>query len=91
VIAGAILIGLLALSIVPAVFSYFGRGRNAFFSGLVFLIALSLFASVQNPGRNMAVFMPLALAWIVLVLVIAGLGAAFGSFRRGRIAGQSES
>jgi hypothetical protein len=77
-----LMVALLALSVLPAPFSYLGKTRHAFVAGLLFLIALLGLASVQNPGRNMTVFVPLALAWIMLALVITGIAGTVGYVRR---------
>ena len=83
------MVGLLALSVLPAVFCFLGKKNFALFAGFLFLGALSTLASVQNAGRNMTVFVPVAVVWILFALVIAGLAGAAGSFWRHR-AGQVE-
>ena len=77
-----LMMALLALSLLPAPFSYLGKTRHAFVAGLLFLVAQLGLASVQNPGRNMTVFVPLALAWVVLALVITGIAGTVGYVRR---------
>jgi len=77
-----LLIALLALSILPALFSFLGKIRPAFIAALLFLVALFALASAQTPGRNMAVFVPMAFVWIALSLVIVGMAGTVGYVRR---------
>nr|NUR37071.1 hypothetical protein [Sphingomonas sp.] len=80
--ADLLMMALLVLSALPAVFSYLGKTRNMYVTGLLFLVALGALASVQNPGRNMAVFVPMAIAWFLLAAVLAGNTGTVGHVRR---------